>query len=411
MAAKREATKYPGIFKRGSRYQYIYRDRHGRQRSGSAATLAEARAAKAAATTDVRRGEHRALSRVSFTEYAPMWITTYRGRTARGVGPVTLGQYRKALGLDDDGKPTADGAVAYFGRMLLTEIGAPELRAYADHVALRPRRRKRRGDDGPLSSTTVRLALAPVKALLATAHEDGLIRSNPAAGLRNLLPADMARAEEVVRAMTDEELAGVLTHLPNRWKLFFGFLAETGVRIGEGVEVRWQDINLGTHWLSVDRSFYRGRVGLPKGQRTRRVRLSERMARELWTLRKQTKATNDALVFTSEKGQRIDQSNTMSRVLKPAAVAAGVGEWVGFHTFRHTCATVLFRSGWNAAQVCRHLGHSDPGFTLRRYVHLLDTDVPEPCILDALSRDSEVATRAAESARDVGLLAEAQPGL
>jgi hypothetical protein len=39
---------------------------------------------------------------------------------------------------------------------------------------------------------------------------------------------------------------------------------------------------------------------------------------------------------------------------------------------------MLFRRGWNAVQVQRFLGHSDPGFTLRRYVHLLDDDLPEP---------------------------------
>jgi Phage integrase family len=62
------------------------------------------------------------------------------------------------------------------------------------------------------------------------------------------------------------------------------------------------------------------------------------------------------LVWTAEKGGRIDQSNLMSDMLKPAAAKAGLGDWVGFHTFRHTCATSLFRSGWNAVQVQRWLG-------------------------------------------------------
>lgn len=30
--------------------------------------------------------------------------------------------------------------------------------------------------------------------------------------------------------------------------------------------------------------------------------------------------------------------------------------WVGFHSFRHTCATILFRRGWNPVQVQRWLG-------------------------------------------------------
>ena len=101
----------------------------------------------------------------------------------------------------------------------------------------------------------------------------------------------------------------------------------------------------------------------------------------------------DELIFTAERGGRIDTSNLMARVLKPAAVRAGLGEWVkakrvlrtetwvGFHSFRHTCGTMLFRDGWNAKQVCMFLGHTDPGFTLRTYVHQLDDDLPEPQVL------------------------------
>jgi len=49
--------------------------------------------------------------------------------------------------------------------------------------------------------------------------------------------------------------------------------------------------------------------------------------------------------------------------------------WAGFHTLRHTCA-----SGCSprAGTVQRWLGHADPGFTLRTYVHLLNDDLGEP---------------------------------
>ena len=50
----------------------------------------------------------------------------------------------------------------------------------------------------------------------------------------------------------------------------------------------------------------------------------------------------------------------------------------GLHTLRHTCATTLFRHGWNAKQVQMFLGHHSPAFTLATYVHLLPNDLPEP---------------------------------
>lgn len=59
--------------------------------------------------------------------------------------------------------------------------------------------------------------------------------------------------------------------------------------------------------------------------------------------------------------------------------------WAGFHTLRHTCATILFRHGANAKQVQMWLGHHSPSFTLATYVHLLPDDLPEPDFLDGLT--------------------------
>jgi integrase len=95
------------------------------------------------------------------------------------------------------------------------------------------------------------------------------------------------------------------------------------------------------------------------------------------------------LIFTTRAGTYLDPSNVAPRVLKPAAKRAGV-PWAGFHaflhTFRHTCATMLFRHGANAKQVQHWLGHHSPGFTLATYVHLLPDDLPDPGFLDSVTR-------------------------
>jgi integrase len=184
---------------------------------------------------------------------------------------------------------------------------------------------------------------------------------------------------------------------------------ETGLRIGEAIEARFGDVDFGGRWLAVDRQFYGGTVRAPKGRKRRRVRLHEDLARELWRLRGETRSDDDQLLFTAERGGRLVPSNIMSRVLKPAAVRAGLGQWVGkparaeswvgFHTLRHSRATELFRAGWNAKQVQMFLGHSDPGFTLRTYVHLLPEDMPEPPAF-AVQGATAGATQATETGRD-----------
>lgn len=225
---------------------------------------------------------------------------------------------------------------------------------------------------------------------------------------------DEDAGDEAVKAMSAAELAAVLAAIPTDWQLFFRFLAQTGLCLGEAIELRWQDIDLGQRTVRV-RHRYNGRarppIGPPKSSYGRRtVRLSPELARALWVERGETHAGEDKLVFTASGG-RIDGSNLMSRVLKPAAVEAGIGQWVheqgkqpraeswvGFHTFRRTCATLLFADGWNAKQVQRWLGHHKASYTLDTYVHLLQDDLPEPLFFDRLPAaggDSDVtqATR------------------
>ena len=66
----------------------------------------------------------------------------------------------------------------------------------------------------------------------------------------------------------------------------------------------------------------------------------------------------------------------MSRYLKPAMEEVGA-PWGGFHTLRHTCASILFANGRNIRQVQHWLGHHSPSFTLDTYVHLLDDGIGE----------------------------------
>ena len=152
-------TSVAGVYRRGSRYVVFFRDPHGRQRKRFARTLAEARDLKATLRADVSRGEYRAQSRVTFTDYAIEWIETYHGRTSKGVRPETRADYRKRLEQD---------AIPFFRGRRLAEIEPRDVKRLAAQVA-------RRG----VSPNTVRLVRVPVKALFATAVEERLIRSNP----------------------------------------------------------------------------------------------------------------------------------------------------------------------------------------------------------------------------------------
>jgi len=84
MAAPHEPTKYPGIYRRGSRYVVRERDGAGRLISRSAATVGEARAIQAELRTTRAAGKRVARLR-SFADYSDEWLDSYAGRTGRAL--------------------------------------------------------------------------------------------------------------------------------------------------------------------------------------------------------------------------------------------------------------------------------------------------------------------------------------
>jgi integrase len=116
------------------------------------------------------------------------------------------------------------------------------------------------------------------------------------------------------------------------------------------------------------------------------------MCQRLW----RSQGAADELLFTSPRGQHVDRRWLRRYVLDPATEAAGVPR-VTFHTFRHTCASLLFAAGKSPKQVQTWLGHTDPAFTLRVYVHLMDDGLGDADFLDAAkwaSGATDGATRA-----------------
>jgi integrase len=143
----------------------------------------------------------------------------------------------------------------FFGQMRLVEIEPRDVKAYATEVA-------KRG----VKPNTVRLQLAPVKALLATAVEEGLIRSNPSAGLRLVTNGHAAVEDaepEKAKALTEDELRALLAAVPDESRLLLTLLAQAGLRISEALPLRWGDIDFGRRRLLVRRSLSRGRIAPP----------------------------------------------------------------------------------------------------------------------------------------------------
>lgn len=367
-------TGTPGIYTKGSRLVVVYRDSDGKQHKQFCSTKAEALAFKATVTADKARGEIVRPSRVTVADYFAEWLPAYRGRTSKGIREQTKQGYAEQMRLH---------VLPALGRRRLADLGPRDVKRLAADLRAKG-----------LAENSVRLALAPLRAMLADAFEEEVIRRNPAAGVSVARPRDDVDGgeEAKVKALTDDELRRLLAEIAEPHRLLFELLAVTGLRIGEALALQWQHVDFGRSRLLVRRRWYRGTFAAPKSRFGRRdVPLTEAMTRRLWQARKEVHGGDDALVFPSSAGTPLGDAN-LYKVFKPAAKRAGV-PWASFHTLRHTCATALFRAGKNPKQVQAWLGHHAASFTMDVYVHLLPDDVGEaPERFDDLAPAAEVTT-------------------
>jgi integrase len=321
--------------------------------------MADARAIKLR-----RNGEARARRRgPTLHEFSLSWLDRYAGTGHDSVRINTRREYWRLL---------VNFALTYFDREIrVRELDRVAVQQFVDWLTTLP------GRDGRLCDRSIANALTPLRLTLDAAVADGLLDANPAGQV--VLPrrrAGRAWSTRERRYLTRAELVRLLDEVSPKWWPLFELLAATGLRISEAVALRWSDLALegeAPH-LRVRRAIVKGAVVAPKSRHgARLIPLTVELA-ALLRNRRADGAADDDYVFPGRAGGASDQGSLRRRVLVPAAERAGLSG-VGFHTLRHTCASLLIESGISPLRLQRWMGHHSPAFTLETYGHLIDGDL------------------------------------
>ena len=186
------------------------------------------------------------------------WVERYQGRGRRGFRENTRDEYRRVL---------THYVFAHFPeRMRLTEVTPSRVATFVGWLC------DSAAQGNVLADSTVRNIMAPLRACLATAVREGLVRSNPARDVDLPHRPTAEDSEEEIRAMSREELSTLLALMPGRWRTFFWFLAATGLRVSEAIALQWRHLELdgSSPHVKVRRGIVRGRMGPPKSRHGRR---------------------------------------------------------------------------------------------------------------------------------------------
>ncbi|MBA3360017.1 MAG: site-specific integrase [Acidimicrobiia bacterium] len=125
----------------------------------------------------------------------------------------------------------------------------------------------------------------------------------------------------------------------------------------------------------------------PKGRKEREIPLPDVVAVAVSEHVRQYPSV-DGVLFTWQRGL-IQRTYYNNQIWKPALREAGVEPTRenGMHALRHHYASVLLDGGVSIRALAEYLGHSDPGFTLRIYAHLMpDSEARARDVVDAAFR-------------------------
>jgi integrase len=188
-----------------------------------------------------------------------------------------------------------------------------------------------------------------------------------------------------MRVLSAEETRRLLeTAQGNKLQALYVLAVTTGMRQGELLGLRWQDVDLENATVSVRRTLTKngGRLllGEPKTTKSRRtinlteaavLALSEHLTRQVDQIESLGDLYRDeGLVFASEVGTLMNPSNlrkrSFARLLKKAHLPP-----IRFHDLRHTCATLLLCRNVHPKYVQELLGHANIAITLDTYSHVI----------------------------------------
>lgn len=230
--------------------------------------------------------------------------------------------------------------------------GTLELAHITPAVLTAARDRVRQRASGP----TANRYLAAISAVLSRAYREwGWMQENPTDRVGRF-----KESQGRVRWLTAEEIARLLDACARTWRpelrILVAIAFATGMRKGEILDLRWEDVDLPARLLVLHRTKNRDRRGVP---------VSTALVAEL---RKLPRRLDSPYLFPSAKPGSRERWSTYRKAWRKAVSDAGIRDF-RFHDTRHSAASHLAMNGATERELMEILGHRSTSM-VRRYSHL-----------------------------------------
>jgi integrase len=269
------------------------------------------------------------------------------------VNQATPNKFHKAPGTIDLEELTLRQWVKHIGNVRIDRIAKPMVTSYIDY----------RLESG-INPRTINIDVIILRNVLKKAQNDGYLKQLPTEGIKplkwNPKRKELLTAKDIENLFTKAKASG-----KNGQQLydFLRFLAYTGVRETEGLNMKWADVDFKNKRVTLH---------ITKNRLSRTIEFNPKLETLLKEMKK-TKAPDTAWVFPSPQRGKVDRpAKTFRESLLIARTAAKLPE-VGFHHLRHYFASMCVMQGIDFMTIAAWLGHKDGGILVGKvYGHLLD---------------------------------------
>lgn len=256
------------------------------------------------------------------------------------------------------------------GKLPLNQLSQKDLQQFYTRLKKGGRLIRTEQFGAGLSDSTVRGCHITCRAALEKAVQEGLLRSNPAAGCK--LPPKRGREMQVLGR---EELQRFLlqAQAEGYFELFLLDLC-TGLRRGELLALQWGDLDFDTGTLTVEKQ-----VCSVKGQLQVSVPKTRASIRKLVlppgvveVLREYRRGLDSRWMFPSPVKEDMPLSPGVARRRLQRILERAGCRHIRFHDMRHVFATLSLENGMDVKTLSAMLGHVSAATTLDIYTHVTD---------------------------------------
>jgi integrase len=278
-------------------------------------------------------------------------------------------------GNNEKGKHEVKGVLReHFGGKLLSEIGHKALEDFRD------RRKETPTQYGTArSERSVNLEMAILRHMFRKGIKWGMMEKNPFENGEDLFYKVRSKRE---KALTGDEVRKLVEASPPYLKGIVITGIYTGLRKGDILNLKWQDIDLEKGII---------RLVEAKTKKTRVIVLNGDMKKLLQIL-----PVKGEYLFPNKDGKPFrDIKRSFETALKEAGIKQGEDRRskIVFHTLRHTCISLLQEKGADTTAVKNYVEHASEEMT-RQYTHLSEEYVRKTatildgiCGVDSLDRN------------------------